>query len=221
MKMKQMVLVLVLASSSIALAKIDPKVPDFGELVSGIGKAIAIAGDLKNLGPQFKAFPSKINAITACMNYKAKSFPGWAKGQFSDADKAQMAAKKITPAQLQQLSRVCLGQAPIQMAVKAASGTVTQTDVGKIDCSTSRKCTSALIGSMEDMITNIQKTVISQNGLLGIITYNLFNTFASGEEVAAVQAATDKAALMMEEQKELLKNIREGVENPKKQAAAL
>src|SRR5271156_6532942 len=66
MKHNLLAALLIMSGSLYAAVDIKPKVPDFGEFINGVGKAIAIANDLQQLGPQFKAFPSKINNITVC-----------------------------------------------------------------------------------------------------------------------------------------------------------
>jgi len=190
------------ASSTLTLSPQMP--PDFGAFINGVGKAISIASDLQKLGPQFRAFPTKVDAVTTCMNYKSKQFPKWAKGDFSDVTDAMLASKKVTKDQLKQIAQVCLGTIP----VKTKAGV----DLGKIDCSTSRKCTVTLVNTMEDMIKNIQNTIVSDNGLMGIVFFNLFNTFAKGDEITKMQNTIKEMFEMVQKNVELLDDVKAGIE---------
>ena len=70
----------------------------------------------------------------------------------------------------------------------------------------------------EGMITNLQNTVISDKGLMGIIFFNLFNTFAQGSEIKEMQSFAQRMFDTLKENKEILSTIREGIEKGAKKS---
>src|SRR5258708_34072626 len=87
---------MLIASTSLVQADLSPKFPpDLGAIVGVVGNGISKADDLGKLVPELKKFPARVDAITSCMNYKAKSLALWAQGMFTEKEKTTFAARNM------------------------------------------------------------------------------------------------------------------------------